>query len=159
MLAIGRDPVTADMGFEDAGANLDRGFVTVDEYCQVGPEGLYAIGDIIPTLGLAHASFAEGFLVAERVAGQKVMPIDYAGIPKVYYCHPEIGAVGYTEQQLTDKGVEYDKAMFPFSHNGRAMMMKGTGPREGARARRTTVPCSACTSSAPAPRTSSPRGS
>jgi dihydrolipoamide dehydrogenase len=127
MLATGRGPVTADMGFEDAGANLDRGFVTVDEYCQVGPEGLYAIGDIIPTLGLAHASFAEGFLVAERVAGQTVTPIDYAGVPKVYYCHPEIGAVGYTEQQLRDKGIEYDKAMFPFSHNGRAMMMKGTG--------------------------------
>ena len=127
MLAVGRGPVTEDMGFEDAGASLDRGFVTVDEYCGAGPEGLYAIGDIIPTLGLAHASFAEGFLVADRTAGLPVTPIDYLGIPKVYYCHPEIGAVGYTEQQLKDKGVEYDKAMFPFSHNGRAMMMKGTG--------------------------------
>ena len=127
MLAVGRAPVTQDMGFEDSGVTLDRGFVTVDEYCGAGPEGLYAIGDIIPTLGLAHASFAEGFLVADQVAGQKVTPIDYLGIPKVYYCHPEIGAVGYTEQQLKDKGVEYDKAMFPFSHNGRAMMMKGTG--------------------------------
>ena len=127
MLATGRGPVTADMGFEDAGATLDRGFVTVDEYCSVGPEGLYAIGDIIPTLGLAHASFAEGFLVADQVAGQKVTPIDYLGIPKVYYCHPEIGSVGYTEQQLKESGVEYDKAMFPFSHNARAMMMKGTG--------------------------------
>ncbi|MPZ72115.1 MAG: dihydrolipoyl dehydrogenase [Nitriliruptorales bacterium] len=127
MLAIGRGPVSEDMGFEDAGANLDRGFVAVDEYCQVGPEGLYAIGDVIPTLGLAHASFQEGFLVAERVAGQRVIPIDYFGIPKVYYCHPEIGAVGYTEQQLKDKGVDYDKAMFPFSHNARAMMMRGSG--------------------------------
>jgi dihydrolipoamide dehydrogenase len=127
MLAIGRGPVTEDMGFEDAGANLERGFVTVDEYCQVGPEGLYAVGDIIPTLGLAHASFAEGFLVAEQVAGQHVTPIDYYGVPKVYYCHPEIGAVGYTEQQLKDKGVEYDKAMFPFSHTARGMMKKGTG--------------------------------
>ena len=127
MLAVGRGPVTADMGFEDAGATLDRGFVTVDEYCQAGPEGLYAIGDIIPTLGLAHASFAEGFLVADRAAGHHVSPIDYLGIPKVYYCHPEIGAVGYTEQQLKEQGVEYDKMMFPFSHNGRAMMMKGTG--------------------------------
>ncbi len=127
MLAVGRRPVTEDMAFEDAGATLDRGFVTVDEYCRVGPEGLYAIGDIIPTLGLAHASFAEGFLVADQVAGHDVTPIDYLGIPKVYYCHPEIGAVGYTEQQLSEKGIEYDKAMFPFTHNGRAMMMKGTG--------------------------------
>ena len=127
MLAIGRGPVTSDMGFEDAGATLDRNFVTVDEYCRVGPDGLYAIGDVIPTVGLAHASFAEGFLVADQVAGQHVTPIDYFGIPKVYYCHPEIGAVGYTEQQLQEKGIEYDKAMFPFTHNGRAMMMKGTG--------------------------------
>ena len=127
MLAIGRGPVTEDMGFEDAGATLDRGFVTVDKYCQAGPDGLYAVGDIIPTLGLAHASFQEGFLVAERVAGQHVTPIDYFGVPKVYYCHPEIGAVGYTEQQLQDKGVEYDKAMFPFSHNARAAMMRSTG--------------------------------
>ena len=127
MLAIGRGPVTQDMGFEDAGATLDRGFVTVDEYCQVGPEGLYAIGDIIPTLGLAHASFAEGFLVAERVAGERVTPIDYLGIPRVYYCHPEIGSVGYTEQQLKEASIDYEKALFPFSHNGRAMMMKGTG--------------------------------
>ena len=127
MLAVGRGPVTEDMGFEDAGATLDRGFVTVDEYCQAGPEGLYAVGDIIPTLGLAHASFQEGFLVAERVAGHHVTPIDYLGVPKVYYCHPEIGAVGYTEQQLTDKGIEFDKAMFPFSHNARAAMMRSAG--------------------------------
>ena len=127
MVAIGRGPVTEDMGFEDAGATLDRGYVTVDEHCRTGPEGLYAIGDIIPTLGLAHASFQEGFLVAEQVAGQRVVPIDYAGVPRVYYCHPEVASVGYTEQELTEAGVEFDKATFPFSHNARAMMMKGSG--------------------------------
>ncbi len=127
LVAVGRGPVSEDMGFEDAGATLDSGFVTVDEYCRTGPEGLYAIGDVIPTLGLAHASFSEGFLVAEQVAGRTVTPIDYAGVPRVYYCHPEVASVGYTEQELTEQGVEFDKAMFPFTHNGRAMMMKGTG--------------------------------
>ena len=127
MVAIGRGPVSADMGFEDAGVNIDRGFITVDEYCETAVDGVYALGDVIPTLGLAHASFQEGFLVAERVAGQRVTPIDYAGIPRVYYCHPELAAVGYTEQELKDKGVTYDKSMFPFSHNARAMMQKGTG--------------------------------
>ncbi len=127
LVAVGRGPVTDDMGFEDAGVTLDRGFVTVDEYCRTGPEGLFAVGDVIPTLGLAHASFQEGFLVAEQVAGRRVRPIDYAGIPRVYYSHPEVASVGFTEQELRDKGVAFDKAMFPFTHNARAMMMRGSG--------------------------------
>lgn len=127
MVAIGRRPVTEDMGFEDAGVTLDRGYVTVDQHCRPGPDGLYAIGDIIPTLGLAHASFAEGFLVAEHAAGQPVIPIDYAGVPRVTYCHPEVGSVGLTEQQVRDKGIDYDAKTYPFSHNGRAMMMKAGG--------------------------------
>ena len=127
MVAIGRRPVSEGMGFEEAGVAIDRGFITVDDHCRTSVDGVYAIGDVIPTLGLAHASFQEGILVAEHVAGQTVTPIDYRGIPRVYYCHPEIGAVGYTEQELKDEGIAYDKKLFPFSHNARAMMMKGTG--------------------------------
>jgi dihydrolipoamide dehydrogenase len=129
MVAIGRRPVTEDMGFEDVGVKLDGGYVQVDEHCRPGPDGLYAVGDILPlyTLGLAHSSFAEGFLVAEHAAGQQVMPIDYAGVPRVTYCHPEVASVGYTEKQLSDEGVDYVKQTFPFSHNGRAMMMKEGG--------------------------------
>ena len=131
LVAIGREPVSEGMGFEEAGVRLDRGYITVDEHCRTGVSwdggAVYALGDVIPTLGLAHASFQEGFLVAEQIAGERVTPIDYAGIPRVYYCHPEIASVGYTEQELVDQGVEYEKSTFPFSHNGRAMMMKGTG--------------------------------
>ncbi len=131
MVATGRRPVSEDMGFEDAGVSLEAGFVTVDELCRTGVSwdggAQYAVGDVIPTLGLAHASFQEGFLVAEHVAGLRVRPIDYLGIPRVYYSHPEIGAVGYTEQQLREEGIEYDTATHPFSHNARAMMMRGTG--------------------------------
>lgn len=129
MVAVGRKPITADMGFEEAGVKLDRGFVTVDEWCRTGVDGVYAIGDILPppSLGLAHASFQEGLLVADQVAGLPTRPIDYRGVPRVYYCHPEIGSVGYTEQELQSQGIDYDKTTFPFSHNGRAMMMKGTG--------------------------------
>ena len=131
LVAIGRRPVTEEMGFEDAGVTLDRGFALIDEYCRTGPSWdggeQYAIGDIVPTLGLAHASFQEGFLVAERVAGQRVMPIDYAGVPRVYYCHPELASVGYAEQDLKEQGVAYRSQTFPFSHNARAMMQKGTG--------------------------------
>ncbi|MEX2620325.1 MAG: dihydrolipoyl dehydrogenase [Egibacteraceae bacterium] len=129
MVAIGRRPVTEDMGYEDAGVTLDRGYVPVDGYCRTSADGVYAIGDILPppALGLAHASFQEGFLVAEHVAERPVRPIDYAGVPRVTYSHPEVGSVGLTEQQLKESGVDYDTASFPFSHNGRAMMMKATG--------------------------------
>jgi dihydrolipoamide dehydrogenase len=129
MVAIGRRPVTEDMGYEEAGVTLDKGYVTADRYCRTGVDGLYAVGDILapPALGLAHASFQEGFSVAEQVAGERVSPIDYAGIPRVTYSHPEIGSVGLTEEQLKEQGVEYEKSSFPFSHNARAMMMREGG--------------------------------
>ena len=129
LVAIGRRPVTEDMGFEEAGVTLDGGFVPVNEYCQTNVDGVYAIGDLLPppALGLAHASFAEGFLVAEHAAGETVRPIDYKGVPRVYYSHPEIGSIGYTEQELKDEGIAYEAKKFPFTHNGRAMMMKATG--------------------------------
>ncbi|MGH8898511.1 MAG: dihydrolipoyl dehydrogenase [Egibacteraceae bacterium] len=132
MVAVGRRPVSEDMGFEGAGVSLDKnGYVVVDEFCRTGVAwdggAQYAIGDVIPTLGLAHASFQEGFLVAEHAAGQRVRPIDYLGVPRVYYCHPEIGAVGYTEQELRDQGIAYESQTFPFSHSARAMMMRGSG--------------------------------
>jgi dihydrolipoamide dehydrogenase len=132
MVAIGRGPVTDGMGMEAAGVTLDKGFITVDEYCRTGVtfgDGgvVYAIGDVIPTLGLAHASFMEGMMVAEQIDGQPVTPIDYRGVPRVYYCTPEIGAVGYTEQELKEEGIEYESKKFPFSHNARAMMQGGAG--------------------------------
>jgi dihydrolipoamide dehydrogenase len=132
MVAIGRGPVTDGFDIETTGVTVDRGFITVDEWCRTGVtfgDGgvVYAIGDVIPTLGLAHASFMEGMLVANQVAGEPATPIDYRGVPKVYYCTPEIGAVGYTEQELKEEGIEYESAKFPFSHNARAMMQGGAG--------------------------------
>lgn len=127
LIAVGRRPVTDGTGIEEAGVTLDRGYVSVDEWCETSISGVHAIGDVIPRLGLAHSSFQEGFLVAERLAGRPVLPIDYAGIPRVYYCHPEVASVGHTEQQLTERGVPFVKQVHPFSHNARAMMTKGTG--------------------------------
>ncbi|HUG83281.1 MAG TPA: dihydrolipoyl dehydrogenase [Euzebya sp.] len=132
MVAIGRGPVTDDMGMETTGVTLDHEFITVDEYCRTGVtfgDGgvVYALGDVIPTLGLAHASFQEGLLVAEQVAGKPVTPIDYRGVPRVYYCTPEIGAVGWTEQELSEEGIEFEATKFPFSHNARATMQGGAG--------------------------------
>ncbi len=129
MVAIGRRPVTEDMGFEDAGVTLDRGYVEVDEYCRPGPDRLYAVGDILPlyTLGLAHSSFQEGMMVARLAAGQSTPPIDYKGVPRVTYCHPEVASVGWNQQELDDEGIEYEIKTFPYSHNARAMMMREGG--------------------------------
>jgi dihydrolipoamide dehydrogenase len=129
MVAVGRRPRTEDMGFEDAGVTLERGYVTVDQYCRPGPDNLYAVGDILPlyTLGLAHSSFQEGLLVARLTAGQDVVPIDYKGVPRVTYCHPEVASVGWNQQELDDEGVQHEVRTYPYSHNARAMMMKESG--------------------------------
>jgi dihydrolipoamide dehydrogenase len=129
MIAVGRRPRTEDMGFEDGGVTLERGYVTIDEYCRPGPDKLYAVGDILPlyTLGLAHSSFQEGMLVARMAAGQDVVPIDYKGVPRVTYCHPEVASVGWNQQDLDDQGIAYEVRTYPYSHNARAMMMRESG--------------------------------
>jgi dihydrolipoamide dehydrogenase len=129
MVAIGRKPRTEGVGFEDAGVSLDRGYVEVDEYCRPGPDKLYAVGDILPlyTLGLAHSSFQEGLLVAHLAAGRRAAPIDYKGVPRVTYCHPEVASVGWNQQELDEQGIDYEVKTFPYSHNARAMMMKEGG--------------------------------
>ena len=127
LVAIGRGPVSDGMGIAEAGVALDRGYITVNEWCETNVPGVYAIGDVIGKLGLAHSSFQEGFLVAERIAGRTVVPIDYLGVPRVYYCHPEVASVGYTEQQLTEAAIPFERKVHPFSHNARAMMTKSAG--------------------------------
>ena len=124
---MGRAPVTDDIGLEDIGVELDRGFVTVDEYCRTSVDGVYALGDVIPTLGLAHASFAEGFLVADQLDGQDVLPIDYKGVPRVTYSHPEVGSVGYTQAEAEDEGYDVVVEKYNFQALARAQMMKATG--------------------------------
>jgi len=127
LVAVGRAPVTDDLGYNEVGVELDRDFVVVDEYARTSVEGIWAVGDIIPTLGLAHASFQEGMLVADQLAGLDVMPIDYKGVPRVTYSHPEVASVGYTEAQAIDDGFDVLIEKYPFQALGRAAMMKATG--------------------------------
>ena len=86
-----------------SGVAIDRGFVKVDEYCQTSVPTISAVGDLIATLQLAHVGFAEGILVAERLAGLPVVPIDYDGVPRVTYSEPEVASVGLTEAQAVEK--------------------------------------------------------
>ena len=129
LVAVGRGPNSADLGYEQAGIAMERGFVTVDEYCRTSVEGVYAVGDLIPTLQLAHVGFAEGILVAEHIAGLPVVPIDYAGVPRITYSSPEVASVGYTEAQAVEKfGADHVKTVtYDLSGNGRSAILNTKG--------------------------------
>jgi dihydrolipoamide dehydrogenase len=129
LVAVGRGPTSSDLGYEENGITLDRGFVVVDEYCRTSVEGVYAVGDLIPTLQLAHVGFAEGILVAEHIAGLPVVPIDYAGVPRITYSAPEVASVGYTEAQAAEKyGADAIKTVtYDLSGNGRSAILNAKG--------------------------------
>ena len=133
LVATGRGPVTSGLGAEDAGIKMERGYIKVDELYRTSVPNVSAIGDVI-TLGdrphpqLAHVSSAEGILVAERLAGQDVRPINYDHVPNCTYCDPEIGSVGLTEAEARQKGYDVRVGSFPFGVLGRAKM---AGETEG----------------------------
>ncbi|WP_102508378.1 dihydrolipoyl dehydrogenase [Sanguibacter massiliensis] len=102
LVAVGRGPRTADLGYEAQGITMDRGFVIVDERLHTGVGNIYAAGDIVPGLQLAHRGFAQGIFVAEQIAGLSPLPIDESGIPRVTYCEPEVGSVGVTEAKAKE---------------------------------------------------------
>ncbi|MEJ5915409.1 dihydrolipoyl dehydrogenase [Pseudokineococcus sp. 1T1Z-3] len=107
LVAVGRGPTTDGLGFEDVGVTLDRGFVITDERLSTGVETgaggkVYAVGDIVPGLQLAHRGFAQGIFVAEEIAGQKPAPVVDAMVPRVTYSNPEIASVGLTERQARE---------------------------------------------------------
>ena len=97
LVAVGRGPTTDGLGYAEQGVALDRGFVLADERCRTNLEGVYAVGDIVPGLQLAHRGFQQGILVAEEIAGLEPAPIDESGIPRVTYSHPEVASVGLDE--------------------------------------------------------------
>ncbi len=129
LVSVGRGPTSAGLGYEEHGITLDRGFVTVDEYCRTSVAGVYAVGDLIPTLQLAHVGFAEGILVAEHLAGLPVVPIDYAGVPRITYSSPEVASVGLTETQAADThGADAIKTVtYDLSGNGKSAILNTKG--------------------------------
>jgi dihydrolipoamide dehydrogenase len=129
LVAVGRGPVSAGLGYEEAGVAMDRGYVLVDEYCATNVPTISAVGDLIPTLQLAHVGFGEGILVAERIAGLSPVPIDYAGVPRVTYCDPEVASVGLTEAQAVERYGSDKLATISYSlgGNGKSQILKTTG--------------------------------
>ncbi|GGI93754.1 dihydrolipoyl dehydrogenase [Halopseudomonas pertucinogena] len=126
IVAVGRRPVTTDLLAADCGVTLDeRGYVFVDDNCATSVPGVYAIGDVVRGLMLAHKASEEGVVVAELIAGHKAQ-MNYDLIPSVIYTHPEAAWVGKNEQQLKAEGVEINVGVFPFAASGRAMAAHDT---------------------------------
>ena len=127
LVATGRGPVTGGLGAEALGIQMDKGYIQVDAMYRTSVPNIAAIGDVIALEGrahpqLAHVSSAEGTLVAERLAGQEVQPLNYDHVPSCTYCDPEIGSVGLTEAEAKRRGFDVRVGSFPFGVLGRAKM-------------------------------------
>jgi pyruvate/2-oxoglutarate dehydrogenase complex dihydrolipoamide dehydrogenase (E3) component len=122
LVAIGRGPVTDDLGLEEAGVDLhEKGFVQVDQMLRTSAEHVWAVGDVAATpLQLAHVAFTEGYAVAERIRGLDAPAVDYINIPRVTYCSPEIASVGLTEAQARERGHEIQTEKLDFRGIGKA---------------------------------------
>lgn len=121
LVAVGRGPISENVGYDEMGVELDRGFVKVNGSLQTTAQHVWAVGDVAATpFQLAHVAFAEGISVAERTAGQEVAEIDYAGIPRVTFSTPEISSVGLTEAQAKERGHDVEVEKFNMQGLGKA---------------------------------------
>ncbi|SHG57868.1 dihydrolipoamide dehydrogenase [Jatrophihabitans endophyticus] len=134
LVAVGRGPVSEGLGYEEQGVRIERGFVVTDEFLRTSVDGVYAVGDLIsinsePHLQLAHVGFAEGILAAEHIAGQPVVPIDYAGVPRITYSQPEVASVGLTEAAAVEKHGQDNvtTVTYDLSGNGRSAILNTKG--------------------------------
>jgi dihydrolipoamide dehydrogenase len=128
LVAVGRRPLTEDLGLDGTGVKVDRGgFIEVDAMMQTGEPGVYAIGDILPTQALAHVASHEGIVAVEHAAGAHPHPIDYDRIPSCTYCQPEVAAIGLTEAEARKRGHDVVVGTFPFSAIGKAKILDETG--------------------------------
>ncbi|WP_107704798.1 dihydrolipoyl dehydrogenase [Nocardioides allogilvus] len=128
LVAVGRGPSTDGLGYEEQGIVMERGFVLADERCRTNVEGVFAVGDIVPGLQLAHRGFQQGIFVAEEIAGLDPKPIDEAGIPRVTYSHPEIASVGLDEATAREQyGDDITTITYDLGGNGKSQILQTAG--------------------------------
>lgn len=128
LVAVGRRPATATSGLAELGVLDDRGYVVTDLLGRTSVDGVWAVGDVRPTLALAHAAFAEGFAVADAIAGGDPEPVDYDLVPRVTYCDPEVASVGLTEPRAREvHGEGLTVTSTTFAGNARAIIEGATG--------------------------------
>lgn len=126
--AVGIVPNIENIGLEETGVEIEKGRVKVDEFCRTNIEGIYAIGDIIPTQALAHVASAEAIMCVEKIAGLNPEPIDYSNIPGCTYTNPEVSSVGLTEAKAREAGYDIKIGKFPYAASGKA---SAAGQKEG----------------------------
>jgi len=127
LVAVGRGPVSSNLGYEEQGIAMDRGYIIVDNKCRTNVPGIWAVGDLIPTLQLAHVGFGEGILVAEEIAGLNPRPINYDGVPRVTYSEPEVASVGLTTAQAKERGFDVVELNYDLAGNGKAQILRTSG--------------------------------
>jgi dihydrolipoamide dehydrogenase len=127
LVAVGRGPRTQDLGYEQQGVNVDRGFVLTTDRLATNIPGIFAVGDIVPGLQLAHRGFQQGIFVAEEIAGLAPATIDELGIPRVTYSEPEIASIGLTEAQAIEKFGEIEAYEYNLGGNGKSQILGTAG--------------------------------
>jgi dihydrolipoamide dehydrogenase len=129
LVAVGRGPVTANLGYEEAGVTIDRGFVITDERLQTSVPGVYAVGDIVPGLQLAHRGFQQGIFVAEEIAGLNPIIVEDLNIPKVTYSDPEIASIGYSSARAAEKfgADQVTSYEYNLAGNGKSHILETSG--------------------------------
>lgn len=128
LAAVGITPNVENLGLEEQGVEMERGRIKVDEYFRTNVGGVYAIGDVIPTMALAHVASAEAVCCVEAIAELKPAPVDYTAVPTCTYTSPEVASVGLRERQAAEQGIEVITGSYPFTASGKATAM---GAREG----------------------------
>jgi dihydrolipoamide dehydrogenase len=127
VVSVGRRPRSDGVGYEEAGVKVDeRGFVAVDGYMRTSVDGVYALGDLVPTPQLAHVAFAEAIVAVKTMLGEPVVPIDYDKVPWGIYCHPEVAFCGLTEEQATERGYDVVTSVHRWGGMGRALIIGET---------------------------------
>jgi dihydrolipoamide dehydrogenase len=127
LVAVGRGPLTDGLGYDEQGVAMERSFVLTDDRCRTSLEGVYAVGDIVPGLQLAHRGFQQGIFVAEDIAGLDPPAIDESGIPRVTYSHPEIASVGLNEDAAREAYGEVETVTYDLGGNGKSQILGTQG--------------------------------
>jgi dihydrolipoamide dehydrogenase len=127
VVSVGRRPLSESLGLDGTGVAVDeRGFVQVDEWCRTSVDGVWAVGDLIATPGLAHIGYAEAILVIKQLLGEDAVPVDYGNVPWCVYCNPEVAFVGLSEQAAIDAGYDVVVSKHRWGGNGRALIIGDT---------------------------------
>jgi dihydrolipoamide dehydrogenase len=127
VVSVGRRPLSESLGLDGTGVVVDpRGFVQVDELCRTSVDGVWAIGDLIATPGLAHIGYAEAILVIKQLLGEEAVPVDYGNVPWCIYCQPEVAFAGLSEQAAVEAGYEVVVSKHRWGGNSRALIIGDT---------------------------------